>query len=473
MYLKVNYPTTVRKKITVKSFAGGMVDETDEKVSDLSKASLIYNFDYSSGVLKSGTGASPYSDNYTMTALKDIYPAGIHYYKRFNQSKNDYEDRLIYFCSDNHLYYVNLKGGEFKKIEGVFFVQNPLSIHYNYLDKDVLLLTNQSKLYYLDDETLYEIKGAPIITSLCVHKERVFVTTSGDGTSLWFSDDFNPTNWAISLNEAGFIKFSDDLGKLLKVVSFLDYVYVFREYGISRVTAYGDQEEFATDNLYGKVGKIFGNSVTDVGDYIVMITSSGIYKFNGLDSTKILGEFDRFLQGVDNTKAKGVYHGNNLYYKLNMKFDGNVETVFLTYNTATNKAHISRNMNINDIVFCGGNINKVMFANNIGPRVAYLDSSGTYLQVPSKKEWISAYSDLGVSGKNKFLQKVSIYTKNPITLTVTCDNKQLVYKIKGGGYNEVYPSMKGELFRVSIQEKTSSPEIYNLSLYVEYVKESF
>ena len=72
MYHKVNYPTTVRKKITVKSFSGGVLGGVDEIVSDLSKASLSYNFDYSSGALTSGTGICPYDAIYDVTALNNV-----------------------------------------------------------------------------------------------------------------------------------------------------------------------------------------------------------------------------------------------------------------------------------------------------------------------------------------------------------------------------------------------------------------
>lgn len=48
----------------------------------------------------------------------------------------------------------------------------------------------------------------------------------------------------MSPDEAGFINFSDECGDVIKVVSFSNYLYVFREYGIFRLTAYGDQNDF-------------------------------------------------------------------------------------------------------------------------------------------------------------------------------------------------------------------------------------
>ena len=96
----------------------------------------------------------------------------------------------------------------------------------------------------------YEVLDAPKISSMALHYERLFATVDGEKNSVWFSDDLDPTNWSMSLDEAGFIELIDERGALLKVVSFLDYIYIFREYGISRLTAYGDQTSFSVSNLF-------------------------------------------------------------------------------------------------------------------------------------------------------------------------------------------------------------------------------
>ena len=469
VYHSVKLPTVIRKRITVKSFANGMKGSLDEKLLDLSTAKLIYNFNSSSGVLKRGIGIEKFN-NFTYSSIGSYTPIGVYYYNRYDYETQSFNERIIYYASDKHLYVANANGGAFTRISDVTFLEKPTAISYNYLDSDVMIFASSSgDTYMLDDYTLEKIDGAPPVTSLCIHKERLFVTTGGEGTSLWFSDDFDPTNWAISLTEAGFIDFHDNYGRLLKVVSFLDYVYVFREYGISRVIAYGDQESFTADNLYGKFGKLYGESVTDCGDFIVMLTSAGIFRFNGLDTVKILHEYDDYILGVDNSTAKGVYVNNVLYFYLKMKINGTVEDVILVYDYVKNYSYIARGLKITDLTHFGGNINKVLCV-LVNDKTPYqISTDGCIKGVPLEKEWVSPFTDFGVLTKLKRVYKVSLYSLEEITLTLETENKKLVYKISGG-HADVYPSLQGERFRISIKSKTTSPEICNLTVYVEYFK---
>lgn len=470
MYHSAKYPTVIRKRITVKSFVSGMQSPCDEKISDLSTAKLSYNFDQSSGVLKKGVGLSKFN-TFTTSKLSGLSILGVYFYKRYNADLEKTEEKIVYYCSDKCLYLANAHGGSFQKISDVTFEEKPTAVSYDYLDSDVMLFASKmGETYYLDDTKLVKIDGAPKITSLCVHKERIFVTTEGEGTSLWFSDDFDPTNWIVSLTEAGFIDFQGEYGKLLKVLSFLDYVYVFREYGISRVVAYGNQEEFSTDAIFGKQGKIYGGSVTNCGDFIVMLTSAGIFRFNGLDTVKILSEYDDYLKDINNDDAKGVFHDNKLYLSVKMKFGNNVEKVLIVYDVSKKSSYIARNLKITDFEFFGGTINKTVCVLNGENLPFYFDESGAISNVPLIKEWISPYQDFGVNCKLKRLYKLSLYTLQRLTLTIECDNKKMVYVFQGGGIQEIYPALQGERFRISIKSATLDPEICNLSVFVEYVK---
>ncbi len=473
MYHGVNLPTLVRKRITVKSFAGGIVKGVDQSLSDISRASLSYNFNYFGGTLKKGVGLKSLTD-YNLSSLSNLSVLSVYFYKRYDHQKGKRIEKIIYYCSNKKLYYADTVEKVFYKLSDVIFNEKPVAVQYDYLDNDVMLFASKSgELYYLDDVDLIKIDGAPSITSLCVHKERLFVTVEGEGTSLWFSDDFDPTNWVISLTEAGFIDFSDEYGKLLKAVSFLDYVYVFREYGISRVTAYGDQQDFSTDNLFGKQGKIVGSSVTECGDFILMLTSSGIYRFNGLDTVKILDEYDVFLQGVNNDDAKGVFYGNCFYLNLKMNFDGEIKKVLLVYDVIKKSSYLAYGLDVIDLVFTGGDINCVVCITDKSLAPYTLDESGAIDNAPLYKLWSSPKVDLGVNTRLKRLSKLSLFTKEKITLTVECDDKKLSYEIFGGGLQCVQPGLLGETFKINIKTYSSNPEIHSLCACVEYVKEGF
>ena len=471
MARKINYPSVTTKRISVNSFASGMKGNKRQKQTDISRAKLVYNFNLSDGVLKKGIGVSE-DDRYDASSIAVVKAKGVYPYIRYNVDTSSYDEKVLIYCSNKYVYCVDFSGGTYKKINGFVFSSVPNVISYNYLDKDVLLLSTEKEgLFMLDDFTVTKIEGAPAFNSLCVHKERVFATSTGEGKSLWFSDDFDPTNWAISLDEAGFIEFADGYGKLLKVVSFMDFVYVFREYGISRVIADGEQEGFSVDTIYGKYGKIFGTSVTECGDFIVMITSNGFYSFNGLSATKIMDEYDSILQGVDNEGAKGVYDGRKLYFKVNVNIDGEVESALVTFDTRDKSSQLNRGLIINDLAYFGGSAGVTLCSYNTSKKVGVIDESGKYLSTILSKEWCTEFCDFGIISKIKNLKKVTLYSLEDAVLTVETKFESKTFNLVGGGVNEFYPCLKGESFKFSITSTSENPEISALTAYVDYIRE--
>lgn len=464
-------PSVITKKITVNSFQGGTRGTTAEKSLDLSRAERSFNFDFSSGNLQTGIGVSIFK-NYYEENVSDLTFLKLYTYIRYDPTRNAYVESVIYYASDNMLYEASVKGLSYKKISTVTFGVAPSVIPYTYLDNDVLLLSEKNgSLYIYDGKTLSVVDGAPPITSLCIHSERIFATGGVEGRSLWFSDDFDPTNWSVSLTEGGFINFTGDEGRLLKAVSFLGYVYVFREYGILRVIADGDQQNFSVDNLYGMHGKIYGDSVTLCGDFIVMVTSLGIYTFNGLNAVKILSEYDEFLNGISNEDCKGCYDGAKLYLSLNINIDGEIQKVILVYDLKKKSSYIAKGLNVSDLTFFGGSVNKTLCVLNNGAKTLYFSNGGNTVDGHLLSVWESAYLDFSFSQRIKNFKKIAINSLKTAKVTVKTPSKSRTYKLKSG-LNEFYPCIRGEKFKIIISSSENSANISNLTVWIDAVKES-
>ena len=82
--------------------------------------------------------------------------------------------------------------------------------NYNYNGKDMLFLSSEvDPLFVIDDGTPSVLTAAPKFSSITIHNERVFGSVNGNKSQVWFSDDFQPTSWKVSPDEAGFINFSE------------------------------------------------------------------------------------------------------------------------------------------------------------------------------------------------------------------------------------------------------------------------
>lgn len=472
-FKELKIPSATKKKIYLNSFLSKGNIESDESVSDFSDVALLYNFDCSDGTLKSGIGLSEYSVLGTpLNIAEGVYPVKIFYYTRYDEALNKNRDLLVVYASDKRLYYTVLNvDTSFKMLNGQLFYSIPICVNYNFAGEDVLILSFEKEgLYILNGTTLKRVESAPKITSMCIHSERLFATTSDEGSSLWFSDDFNPTNWSISLDEAGFIELPDERGKLLKVVSFLDYVYVFRSYGISRIYAFGDQTDFSVDNLYNNLGKIYANTVTECGGYIIFLTSSGLYRFNGIDAVKILPFYDKYLNGVDNEDAKGVYYNGKLYLNVNMKFDNKkTEKVVLVYDVESKVPYIAKGLKLDDLELVSGEDYKVYGISN--GKFAIINSDGKRFNRSLKKIWESGKSDFNLDTDNKYLDKIKINGNCDLVFYIFMDSDTYIYNLNAGE-NVIKTKLKGKDFKFKIITYAKNPKIYKPTFFFSYIKEN-
>ena len=85
---------------------------------------------------------------------------------------------------------------------------------------------------------------------MCLHYERLFAVVGGERNRLAFSANLEPTDWTEDLSSGGFIEMQDERGGLNRVISYNDYIYVFRDFGVARVSAYGDQTDFSVSQLF-------------------------------------------------------------------------------------------------------------------------------------------------------------------------------------------------------------------------------
>ena len=130
-----------------------------------------------------------------------------------------------------------------------------------------------------------------------------------DEYRLYFSDDFDPANWQISLKEGGYISFDTQMGKVVKVVSFAGHVYLFFEHGVMRLTAYNLQTEFNLQKLYLSPGAIYPSTVAVCGDRILFAASDGIFVFDGVSIKKVMEEMWE-LMDTDQKAAFAIHHSS-------------------------------------------------------------------------------------------------------------------------------------------------------------------
>jgi len=448
IYNKTTYPSSFgRYSYTISNFLNGItLGEFDSGMIPPSSAVSSYNFDFSGGSLKTGIGFTE--------ALLELFRADVRdeisnlllsigsiiktfIYRNYNENSETREDKLLLLSSDLSLFIVNLKGENDKlsRVRDVVFTSVPNAISYRLNGNDVLIFTSptDNMVVYDGVNQPYEVLDAPKITSMDLHFERLFVTTNNEKARVIFSDDLDPTMWSIDLSEAGFIEMVDERGALNRVVSFNDYLYIFRDYGISRLTAFGDQEGFSVSHLFVSSAKIFPESVAVCGDRIIFLATNGLYSFDGFTTTKILSSISDLISR-ENKSSVGAFFEGNYYLSCNLKFevdsdfieDGYINNALIVYDIKTKNYKITRGVDVISITPAnvGGYEKLYLCARNLASspyKVVSVDNSGAFLGYNLKKVWKTDFYTFNKNQKSKCIRSVSMYSKSGGTLTILSD----------------------------------------------------
>lgn len=481
-------------KLTLSTFKYGINTETDENSLPYKYAKVTYNYIFKRGALQTGIG---FDELYlpettdenpemrkmfvegTFTQLNKLW-----LFPFYNTTYN-VRDNMLVLSHDNKVKFANIISIDpgFFNIDitnQLAFTSEPNAVYYNINGNDVMLITSATDGMYVFHPTSIATldSNAPKIISICRHYERVFAIEEGKRNKLLFSANLDPTNWT-GENEAGYIEIIDDRGCLEKVVSFNDYVYIFKQYGISRLSAYGDQTEFNLSSVFVTSGKIYGNSVCVCGDRIMFLSRDGIYSFNGYSATKLsLNIESLFAENNDNCCC--AYHNGKYYLGCRLKYDdgevigcegytgGYVNNSLIELDLKTGDISLTRGVDLKSLCSIEyETVNKlaVLFNNEHKKKLGEMNHSGKVFGTALKKVWASSYSNLGFPDKIKKIEKVTLLTKEDCVVKIKTDVEEKSFEVKGKDVTSVfYPNLKGEMFQFKIETigslaDISAPEI--------------
>ncbi len=412
------------KRIALSNFFSGANSSADGSVLPVSTASEIYNFDFSSGALTHGYGLEG-----GIFQRQDITSAWV--YRRYDFDISAYVSYIMFSDFSGKVYYFpeTESSNSAKALNGVVFSSVPFAVCYRLYGEDVILMcgANEGMYVWNGKDAAYLVEDAPKITSLCMHYERLFVTVGQEANSVRFSDDLDPTNWGTDLTEGGFIQLLDERGRLNKVLSFLNYVYIFRDYGISRLTAFADQSEFSAANLYVSSGKIEPGSVTVCGDTVLFFAGDGLYRFDGAGTVKLLPKLEGLIGTAEGKSA--AYHNGKYYAAVVINKSGGRENGLLVYDVKTGGHSLSCGLDIKNFAVVNDELYCILESGKTG----IVAKCGALFGVPLIKTWRGGMLDFGTE-KVKRIKEFYADSDDSFTLTLftECGEKEFKLTPKNG-----------------------------------------
>lgn len=474
-YLKdINTQGVKKGSVTVNNFSLGVNGADDENILALPECVFSYNFSYDSGVLTDGYGIKRAefgaNKNCPVFSVEGVKPLKIYYYKKYNTLTSTFKNYIMIYADDTKVYIADAETDEcFVSVDRLTFSAPPVAVTYNYNGNDVIIFSCDSVMRVYDGSTVYSVEDVPAVNSMCIHGERLFATESENTSSLWFSDDFDPLNWRVSLDEAGFIDLREGCGSLLKVLSFGGYVYVFANYGITRISAYGDQRDFSAEKVAVSSGKIYRDSIVVCGDRVVYLAEDGFYSFNGTSCSKIARKAESYINATANTNAKRCYCNGIYYCTVKIKVENTEQDVLFCYKIADSSFWFMKNLCISDFTVMDGEDKFcLLFLTKNQKYIGEQSKKAQLFSVPLTKCWQSGKSDLGLN-KEKTITKISLFTATNVRITVKSEYGERTLNFYAGKSRQsAAVGLKGNVFTVKVQCNYLLSKISHLKIEYEY-----
>lgn len=466
---------TTKRRITV-GFKGLKTSLDDELVS-LEYAADLDNFSFDKGVLTGKFGIDK-AEGFlgsqpkllpafkSTEIVKDVF---VYKYRTANGVK---DDRIVVHLTDGrflytHYYYID----KWHEFENLRLYDKVSCVNYNYDGEDVFLISSvQDGLFIIKNETPYVNTEAPKFSSIEIHGERVWGSVNGKSSEVWFSDDLSPINWNVSATEAGHINFTGELGDVIKLVSFLNYLFIFRENGIYRLSAYGDQSDFELKKVFTDTGRIYKDSIVMCGNKIVFYAEDGLFAFDGYSVTGIAKELPSV---AEEETLIGAYKNECYYLFASSNGESNLNKgKVIKY--SFKDGSISKMSGVDVISAINANLNdksKIICAIRGANALGEVTESGKISDANTVKHYKSPYGTMGFNGF-KTVRCVSFMTDYPVTLRVILDGKNYDYAVDGSAeLQRIYVEKSGVKIGFELIANGQNARITPLKVDVDFMTE--
>lgn len=455
-------------------FGKSQNSEKDKRYLSLGLSSRAFNVITEDGAIKSGYGIKELSmpeseedlETESTIAIRGSEVRTMWKLKWYNGNTEKDCYYLFYFNDETIICFDNM----FERRPATFIIQNdftdtPYVTYYRKDGQDAFLLSGEGgNLTVLTGGETYTSETAPRIINCCRHYGKLFAITDDNRGKLVYNENPDILTWNDTKTKD--LDFSDERGDLNKIISFNDYLYIFRDFGITEISEYGTDELFAISHLYQSTASIVPNSIAQGGGKIFFLEGNKIKEFNG-NSVKDV-EIDCFdlLKGSQRY-AYGVCFDGKYYLACRGNFNdgktvgceccanGYKNNMLLIYSIDSGHVDILRGVDIHELLALTNKFKSKIIANfyndNIG-KIGEITTDGEVFGEDFKGVWKSGVTDFSMPGKVKRIKYFSVQSADNCQITISSENGSKTFNIKGEeGVQKVNVNLLGKQFEVKIE----------------------
>lgn len=450
------FKKTTEKNLTFSIFESGVSSDADDSISKPTECKNFYNLTYNDGALKTGLGFKDLEVPTSVTDLKttsvfDISAkvtkvSAIYLEKMFSEAYDMYVNQIMVLDSDFKVYglpLLNLRNNYMVTRSDKLTAKPIFCTEYRVSNSDVVIFFTKNETA-ISGQTINAVcANVPPMISCVVHYGNFFGIKNDSKNTLIYTKNTDLRKWTEN-ETTSTIEFLDNRGVFIKLVAFNDYVYLFREKGITKISIYTSKEDFSVTHLYTSSSRIFENSICVCGDKVFFMTRDGLYSFNGTTVTKICEKYDKYFKNLDNSNCSSACLDGKYYIATRCDFndgetvgceanEGFVNNVLFEVDLKNFELNLLRGVDIINIlsVDCPYLSKLCACFNDKAQKIGELCFNGKDFLTNNKKAWQSYATDLGYNAKRKKLKELILTTKYNCEIEIISDEETKTYSFSG------------------------------------------
>lgn len=401
------------------------------------------------------------------------------YFKQFFPTSGDTTHRLLVHGEDKKLYIyqmfynLNMLNWTYQ----LTFNNTPIVLAYKKNGLDSILISSSDKLVvWSTNQTPYQLSNIPTITSMCVYNDILYCTIEDDANKIWYTSSHNPESIGTETDVTKSILLNDETGACRKIVTFKENLYVFRDYGISRLNPYNETPIY--NQIYSSDSKIYSNTVTVCGDCIMFMTKDGVYKFNGTSVSKINTVLNNYLADI-NEYAVATNLQDKYYLALRVNFNDGKQILcesetdyknnaLIVLDLQDNSVKIMRGVDIKDMLALKAEfVEKIIvtFNSKDKDKIGEITNDGKYFNQELPKFYSSNYIIQDVN--NVTIRKIVVEADSGVDIQIVTDEEVYTFTTYTSGVNEFQSIIPCKKFQIQIASTAHTPYVNFIQLEYE------
>lgn len=376
-------------------------------------------------------------------------------YSYFDSESNKLVERLFLINSNFELFELN---------ENYKFVSTNITF-----ETQPTFFKSNGKLYIFSKENFLliqksflpmQVLSMPKIKNIVIVDNLIVFSVFNDPISVFYIQNTDIENLTISLDLCPKFQIKEEDGSVVDLIVYKNNLFVIQEFAITKITQTSGKITITQNCCI--CSKILKNSVQCLDDYIVFLTSSGLFLFDGNDTKEIFAEHTKHMQ---NNIVSSVVFNNKYYLNTKLFCEKSYENVLLEFDIEHNNCLVYKIGNIQSIykIQSLNNYHFIAIVENDKYRILTHDKN-----TPNK--YLKSIKFNKITFNNHFqkqITKMKILASGSYTLTIKSDQDKVSFNLVGNSEINL-SNIKGFFFEFEI-ESTKSFLIYAILCCVKPV----